>query len=83
MGPEELIERMCSAAEATVQVEKASLCDADDNAISPSLSPPMGSAPGDIESQTLIRWVCVLWARSARQWHSTWGVYGGQLGDQV
>lgn len=47
-------------AQAMVQVEKASLCDADDNAISPALSRPMGSAPRDIESQTLIRWVCVL-----------------------
>lgn len=35
-------------AKAVVQVEKASLCDADDNAISPALSRPMGSAPGDI-----------------------------------
>ena len=51
-------------AKATVQVEKASLCDADDDAISPALSRPMGSAPGDIESQTLIRWVCVLRAHS-------------------
>lgn len=44
--------------------KKATLCDADDNAISPALSRPMGSAPGDIESQTLIRWVCVLRACS-------------------
>lgn len=35
-------------AKAAVQVEKASLCDADDNAISPALSRPMGSAPRDI-----------------------------------
>lgn len=35
-------------AKAVVQVEKASLCDADDNAISPALSRPMGSAPRDI-----------------------------------
>lgn len=49
--------------QAAVQVEKDSLCDADDNAISPALSRPMGSAPGDIESQTLIRWVCVLRVR--------------------
>lgn len=46
--------------QAVVQVKKASLCDADDNAISPALSRPMGSAPRDIERQTLIRWVCVL-----------------------
>lgn len=64
------------SAQSVVQVEKASLCDADDNAISPALSRPMGSAPGDIESQTLIPWVCVLWARSEKQCHSTWGVYG-------
>lgn len=35
-------------AKAVVQVEKASLCDADDNAINPALSQPMGSAPRDI-----------------------------------
>lgn len=51
-------------AQAGVQVERASLCDADDNAISPALSRAMGSAPRDIESQTLIRWVCVQRARS-------------------
>lgn len=64
------------SAQSVVQVEKASLCDADDNAISPALSRPMGSAPRDIESQTLILWVCVLWARSEKQCHSTWGVCG-------
>lgn len=38
---------------------EVSLCDADDDAISPALWRPMGSAPGDVLSQTLIRWVCV------------------------
>lgn len=47
---------------AAVQVEKTSLCDADDKAISPALSRPMGSSPGDIENRTLIRWVGVLQA---------------------
>jgi len=51
-------------AQAAVQVEKASLCDADDNTINPALSRTRGSAPRDIERQTLIRWVCVLPAHS-------------------
>lgn len=50
--------------QAVVQVEKASLCDADDNAISLALSLTMGSAPRHIERQTLIQWVCVHQARS-------------------
>lgn len=45
---ESLIDDVQCGAKAVVQVEKASLCDADDNAINPALSQPMGSAPRDI-----------------------------------
>lgn len=48
VGTESLIDDVQCGAKAAVQVEKASLCDADDNAINPALSQPMGSAPRDI-----------------------------------
>lgn len=53
-----------AGAQAAIQVEKPSLCDADDNAISRALSRMMGCAPGDTGRRTLIRRVCVLQARS-------------------